>query len=74
MTQKITVTVKTRCSEPYVEEVDTTHFKVGVKELPTDGKANAAVIEALANYLKLAKTRISIKIGGKYKEKIFEIK
>lgn len=74
MAQKISVLVKTRCAKSYVEKIDATHFNVGVKALPTDGKANTAVIEALAEYLKLPKSRITIKIGNKYKEKVFEIK
>lgn len=49
-------------------------FEMKVKEKPKQGKANRAVIEILASYLKLPKKRIRLIKGFKEKNKIFEIK
>ena len=37
---KIFVTVKPNAKEERVEKIDDTHFKVSVKEPPTEGRAN----------------------------------
>lgn len=73
MTRKILVSVKTRCAKPFVEKTDDAHFIVGVKAMPVDGAANEAVIAALADYLHISKTLISIKLGKKSKKKVLEI-
>lgn len=74
MAQKIFVTVKTRCTKPFIEKIDGTHFKIGVNEPPVKGKANMAVVAALANYLNLPKGLLSVKSGKKTKNKVLEIK
>jgi uncharacterized protein YggU (UPF0235/DUF167 family) len=47
---------------------------VYVNAPPLEGRANEAVIEALAKYLKVKKYQVSLKSGQKAKLKIFEIK
>jgi uncharacterized protein YggU (UPF0235/DUF167 family) len=49
-------------------------YKVSVKEAPIDGKANEAIIKALAEYFATAKTNISLISGQTSKQKVFEIK
>ena len=48
-------------------------FKVYVTAPPVNGKANKAVIEVLAEYLKVKKRNIKIIKGNKSKEKVIEI-
>ena len=73
MKVKIFVRVKPNSSKNVVEQIDTTHYLVSTTAPPVQGKANAAVIELLADHLKLAKTLLSIKRGANSKQKTIEI-
>jgi uncharacterized protein YggU (UPF0235/DUF167 family) len=44
-----------------------------VKEPPVGGKANDAVIKALAEYFEVSKSQVVLAKGGSSKNKIFEI-
>lgn len=70
---KIYVTAKPNARENKVERHDEIHFTISVQAPPVQGKANAAVIAALAEYLDIAKSRIIILRGQTSKEKIVEI-
>ena len=48
-------------------------YKVSVKEAPVDGKANLAIIQALAEYFDVAKPNITLISGQSSKQKVFEI-
>lgn len=48
-------------------------YKVSVKEAPVAGRANEAVIKALAEYFSVAPVRIKLITGQTSKQKIFEI-
>lgn len=48
-------------------------YKVSVKEPPVGGKANEAVIKALAKYFDVAPSLIRLHSGATAKRKIFEI-
>ncbi len=48
-------------------------YKVSVKEAPVNGKANEAIIEALAKYFDTAKSNINLVSGQSSKQKVFEI-
>lgn len=48
-------------------------FEVRIKEKPVDGKANKAVISALADFLKVSKSQVKIIRGIKSRDKIIEI-
>lgn len=41
---------------------------------PLEGKANLAVINALADYFKVSKSKVSLIKGQKSKQKVFEIR
>lgn len=56
-----------------VEKIDDTHFVVFVKEPPIQGKANRAIINALANNLGIAPSRLKIVSGHSSKQKIIEV-
>ncbi|MCF7845242.1 MAG: DUF167 domain-containing protein [Candidatus Pacebacteria bacterium] len=70
---KVFVTVKTKAREDEVEKIDENHFKVKVKELPVDGKANKKVMRLLANYFKVPLSDVSIVSGHKSSKKRVEI-
>lgn len=65
----ITVIAKTRAKKVGVVKTDDKNYIVTVKEEPYDGKANAAIINALAKHFHLAKSRINIKLGKTGKKK-----
>lgn len=57
--------------EEVAKEVD--YFVVRVKEPPKEGKANKAVIRALAQYFKVPQGSIRISRGFKGKDKVIEV-
>ncbi len=69
----IQVKVQARSSQEKVEEVGMDEYKVWVVAAPTDGEANAAVIEALADHFNVAPSLIKIKSGNKSAHKLIEI-
>ena len=70
---KIFVKVKAGARTEKVSRIDDLHFLVSVKEIPLEGKANKAVINALAEYLKLSKSQIMIITCFASREKIISI-
>jgi hypothetical protein len=62
---KVFVFVKTKAREDKVEKIDENHFKVKVKELPVDGKANKKVLRLVADYFKVPLSNITITSGHK---------
>ena len=71
---RIHVSIKPNTKVKKVEKADENHFKVWVKESPVDGKANFALIKALAGYFDAAPSRIKIISGHFSKKKVVEIK
>lgn len=69
---KIKVHVKPRSKREKVEKISENEFRVWVKELPIDGRANEAVIEALSRFFNIPKSRFSLVRGSKGKIKFFE--
>lgn len=70
---KISVKVKANTSQERIEKTDDTNFLVWIREKPVEGKANEAVRRALAEYLGVAKSRITLIKGQTSKQKVFEI-
>ena len=70
---KISVKVKTNSKENRVEEVAPNQFDVRVKVPPRENRANQEIIEILAGYFHLPKSRLSIVRGMKSKQKVVEI-
>ena len=48
-------------------------YKVWIKEVPEDGKANEAIIKALAKYFNTSKSNIELISGSTNRDKIFNI-
>jgi uncharacterized protein (TIGR00251 family) len=70
---KISARVKPNAKQDKIERVNESHFLIRVKEKPQEGKANRAVIKALAEYFEVPQSRIVLLKGHSSKEKIFEI-
>ena len=75
---KLSVTVKPNNKKPSVEILSESEWIVRVREPATEGKANDAVLEAIAESLHISKTRVIKKIKTmimkmKSKQKLVEI-
>lgn len=71
---KIFITAKTNAKERKVKRIDKQHLAVWVKERPQKGKANKAIIEAVADYLGIPKSGVSILHGQTSKHKVLQVK
>jgi uncharacterized protein (TIGR00251 family) len=79
MTIKISIKVITHAkkSEVVGDDIDLLGvriLKIKISQPPEDGKANKALIELLAEYLKVKKNSLTIVAGEKSTHKIVEIK
>lgn len=70
---KIFIKAKPMSYEEKVEKIDESHFLVCVPEPPQNGLANRGIVRAVANYFKVAPSRVIIKKGFTSKNKIIEI-
>lgn len=70
---KILVKVKPNAKENKVEEIGKGQFVVKVKAPPKENKANRELIETLAEYFKVSKSKVSILTGLKSSQKIVNI-
>ncbi|MDP3052455.1 MAG: DUF167 domain-containing protein [bacterium] len=70
---KIFVKAKPKAKEEKIQKIDDTHYSVFVKEPPIQGKANRAIIKALAEYFKVSPFQVNIVSGHTSREKIIEI-
>ena len=70
---KIFVKVKPKSREEKVMKLSDTNFKVQVKEAPEKGRANQAVLKALADYFGTSPSNIKIISGSTSKLKVIEI-
>lgn len=70
---KFFIKTKPSAKEEKIKKIDETHFEVWVKEPPRKGKANEAVLKAIAKYFKMPKSRLELVSGQTSKQKIIEI-
>jgi uncharacterized protein len=70
---KLFVTAKPRAKTTYVKQIDKENFVVSVKEVAEDGRANDAVIRALAEFLQIEPYQLRITSGHTARKKIIEI-
>lgn len=69
---RLFVTVKTNAREERVTQEDATHFAISVKVLPIEGRANKAIAKALAKFLGIAPSRLTLVSGASSKRKVFD--
>lgn len=70
---KIFVKAKPHSSEAFVKKIDEQNFEVAVKEPPVQGRANAAIIKALADYFNIAPSRVRMVSGYTSRQKVIEL-
>lgn len=70
---RIAVQAKPSSREERVEKVDETHYVVAVKEPPVEGRANAAIVRALAAHFSVSVSRVRIVAGHTARKKIVEM-
>jgi uncharacterized protein (TIGR00251 family) len=70
---KIFIKAKPRAKEERVEKIDGTNFIVSVTAPPVKGLANRAIIKIVAEYFKVAPSRVRIVSGFTSRQKILEI-
>ena len=69
----LSVTVKANSNNEGVEKIEENSLKVRVSAPALNSRANARLIEVLAEYFKISKSKIRIVKGFKSKKKIIEI-
>lgn len=69
----ITVTAKPKKKKEYVESTSPTAYIVSVKEPAQQGRANQAIIKALAQYFHISQSDIVFVSGQTTKLKIFDV-
>jgi len=70
---KLFVKVKPNAKKELVLRIDEASYKVAVSASPEKGRANKALIDALARYFDIPKSRISISAGHTTRNKIVNI-
>lgn len=70
---KISIKVKPNSKESSVEIAANNEYILRVKEKAVDGRANAAAIKLLSEYLGIPKSRISIIKGHTARNKVINI-
>jgi uncharacterized protein (TIGR00251 family) len=70
---KITVQVKPNAKKEAVERLEDGSYLVRVNAPPIEGRANTRVIELLAGFLNVPKSRITLVAGQKGKRKTFVV-
>jgi len=69
----IKVKAKPRSKKEGVKEITKEYLEVRVNQPPEKGRANERIIELLAEYFNVPKSRVRLVRGETSKEKIFEI-
>lgn len=70
---KIFVKVKPNAKRGCVAQLDAAHFEISVTEPARQGKANHAVMRALAEHVRAPLSRVRLVSGAASRNKIFEI-
>jgi uncharacterized protein len=70
---RLSVVVVPRARRARIEQIDATTLRVAVTAAPHDGQANEAVVAAVAEHLRVPRSRIRIVRGRTGRRKILEI-
>ncbi len=70
---RLSVVVTPRAARERVERIDATTLRVAVTAPPHEGRANAAVVKAVAAFLDVAPSRVRIIRGEASRRKIIEV-
>lgn len=67
------IIAKTKSKHPRITQLTDTVYEVRVSSPPLDGRANAAIIRALADYFHLKKNQVFLRSGHTSVNKTFEL-
>ncbi len=70
---KIFIRAKASAKKDEVVRIDSTHFRVSVKDPPVDGRANKAIERAVADYLDIPPSRVKVISGQASKQKVVNV-
>lgn len=70
---KIYVRVKPNSKVEKVEQIDSTHYKICIKEPAKEGKANSGVRRVMAAYFNVAPSTIILVSGTASRDKVLEV-
>ncbi len=70
---RIIVEAKTAQRIERITPIGPSRYEVRVHAEPKEGKANTAIISALAKYFSVPRSRITLKMGATAKTKVFEV-
>ena len=70
---KLFVTVKPNAKQESIAQLDGAHFSISVKEPAQQGKANHAVMRALADHFHVPLSRVRLMSGMASRSKTFDI-
>ncbi|MDO8576857.1 MAG: DUF167 domain-containing protein [Candidatus Daviesbacteria bacterium] len=70
---KIFVKAKPKSKKNFIKKTDAASFTVAVTEAPEKGKANQAIIKALAKFLNIPASSVILISGQTSRQKVFEI-
>ena len=71
--KSICVKAKPGADKAEIEKLDELSYVVSVREPPVQGRANAAIIAALAEYFGVARSLVTIVSGWTSRQKIVQI-
>lgn len=71
---RVFVKAKAHAKRTSVKQTGKDRFEISVQEAPEHGKANGAMIRALAEHLGIAPSRIRLVSGARAKRKVFELR
>lgn len=70
---RITIRARPGSKKEFIEKIDEENYIVSVKEPPVKGRANKALIKALAGYFKTSPINVRIIAGHTSRIKIIDI-
>ncbi len=70
---RILISAKPKSKKEYVKRATGANFVVAVKEVPEKGKANQAIVNALAEFFDIQPASVILISGQTSRQKIFEI-
>lgn len=71
---RLSVLVTPGARQARVERIDGTNLRVAVSEPAREGRANTAVVRAVAEFLNVAPSRVRIVRGAASRHKVLEIR
>ncbi len=69
----LTIIAKPKKKQEKIIQINPTTYAVSVKEPPINGRANEAIVKALAKYFSISSSEITLVSGHTTKIKVFDV-